>query len=41
MRPLDDRLRGDVQHPGGKFNLTNQDIVDLQAYLAGLAAGNG
>lgn len=38
---LDDRLRGDVEHPGGKFNLTNQDIVDLQAYLASLAAGDG
>lgn len=38
---LDDRLRGDVAHPGGKFNLTNQEIVDLQAYLASLAPGGG
>ena len=38
---LDDRLRGDVAHPGGKFNLTNQDIVDLQAYLSSLDVGNG
>lgn len=38
---LDDRLRGDVAHPGGKFNLTNQDITDLQAYLAGLDADGG
>ena len=38
---LDDRLRGDVAHPGGKFNLTNQDIVDLQAYLASLDTDNG
>jgi cytochrome c553 len=33
---LDDRLRGEVDHPGGKFDLSNQDIVDLQAYLASL-----
>jgi mono/diheme cytochrome c family protein len=38
---LDDRLRGDVNHPGGKVNLTNQEIVDLQAYLAGLDTDNG
>lgn len=38
---LDDRLRGDVDHPGGKFNFTNQDIVDLRAYLVALDAGNG
>jgi mono/diheme cytochrome c family protein len=38
---LDDRLRGDAAHPGGKFNLTNQEIVDLQAYLASLDADNG
>lgn len=37
---VDDRLRGDVDHPGGKFNLTNQDIVDVQAYLSGLDVGN-
>lgn len=37
---LDDRLRGDVDHPGGKFNFTNQDIVNLQAYLAGLDTDN-
>lgn len=38
---LDDRLRGDAAHPGGKFDLTNQDIVDLQAYLASLDTDNG
>ncbi len=38
---LDDRLRGDVDHPGGKFNFTNQDVVDLRAYLVALEAGNG
>ncbi len=38
---LDDRLRGDVDHPGGKFSLTNQEIVDLQAYLAGLDTDDG
>ena len=38
---LDDLLRGDADHPGGKFNLTNQEIVDLQAYLASLETGDG
>lgn len=38
---LDDRLRGDVAHPGGKFDLANQDIVDLEAWLAALDIGNG
>ena len=31
---LDDRLRGTISHPGGKFTLTDQEIVDLEAYLA-------
>lgn len=38
---LDDRLRGDAAHPGGKFNLTNQDLVDLRAYLVSLDTDNG
>ncbi len=38
---LDELLRGDADHPGGKFNFTNQEIVDLQAYLASLEAGDG
>jgi len=36
---LDGRVRGDVEHPGGKFNFSNQDVVDLQAYLASLGGG--
>lgn len=31
---LDDRLRGPASHPGGKFQLTDQEIVDLAAFLA-------
>ncbi len=31
---LDDRLRGSKVHPGGKFSLTDQEIADLQAFLA-------
>lgn len=31
---LDDRLRGQVSHPGGKFQLTDQELVDLVAFLA-------
>ncbi len=38
---LDDRLRGDADHPGGKFDLADQDVVDLQAYLSSLGAGDG
>ncbi len=37
---LDGRLRGDIPHPGGKFDFANQDIVDLQAFLASLV-GDG
>ena len=33
---LDEFLRGDTPHTGGKHDLTDQDILDLQAYLAGL-----
>ncbi|MCH8242631.1 MAG: hypothetical protein IH897_08480, partial [Planctomycetes bacterium] len=33
---LDEFLRGDTPHTGGKYDLTDQDILDLQAYLAGL-----
>ncbi len=33
---LDAFLRQDVQHTGGKFDLSDQGIVDLQAYLASL-----
>lgn len=34
---LDDILRGDTPHPGGKHDLTDQDILDLQVYLNGLS----
>ncbi len=37
---LDDRLRGDAAHPGGKFNLADQDIVDLDTYLSSLGTGD-
>ena len=33
---LDEFLRGDSPHTGGKHDLTDQDILDLQAYLGGL-----
>lgn len=33
---LDDHLRGDATHVGGKFDLSDQEIVDLEAYLASL-----
>jgi len=33
---VDDHVRGDAEHPGGKFNFSNQDVVDLQSYLASL-----
>ncbi len=36
---LDGRLRGDLEHPGGKFTFSNQDIVDLEAFLASLSGG--
>lgn len=32
---LDSFLRGSAAHPGGKFSFSNQDIVDLQSFLAG------
>lgn len=38
---LDDMLRGDAAHPGGKFAFTNQDIVDLEAWLTALDLDNG
>lgn len=31
---LDDHLRGSEVHAGGKFTLTDQEISDLQAFLA-------
>lgn len=31
---LDDHLVGAEVHPGGKFTLTDQEIADLQAFLA-------
>ncbi len=33
---LDDRLRGDTPHPGGKFDFDDLEIADLEAYLASL-----
>ena len=33
---LDDRLRGDTPHPGGKFDFDDQEITDLEAHLASL-----
>ncbi len=33
---LDDRLRGDADHPGGKFELSDEDLAALQLYLASL-----
>lgn len=33
---LDAVLRGDTPHTGGKHDLTDQDILDLQAYFDGL-----
>ncbi|MFQ5591003.1 MAG: c-type cytochrome, partial [Phycisphaerae bacterium] len=27
---------GEGAHPGGKFNLSDDDVADLQAYLASL-----
>lgn len=33
---LDEFLRGDTPHTGGKQDLTDQDILDLQSFLAGL-----
>ncbi len=33
---IDARTRGSVSHPGGKFNLTDQDIADIEAFLASL-----
>ena len=31
---VDDHLRGENPHPGGKFQLTDQEIVDLSEFLA-------
>jgi len=31
---VDDHLRGTAVHPGGKFTLTDQEIADIQAFLA-------
>jgi mono/diheme cytochrome c family protein len=36
LATLDDFLVGDSVHAGGKFDLTEQDLADLQAYLASL-----
>lgn len=33
---LDAMLRGDDPHPGGKFDLSDQDIADLAAFLSSL-----
>ena len=33
---LDSNLRGDDAHAGGKFELSDQDISDLEAYVASL-----
>ncbi len=33
---LNEKLRGDTAHAGGKFDLSDQDLMDLQAFLAGL-----
>lgn len=33
---LDEKLRGETAHTGGKFDLNDQDLMDLQAFLAGL-----
>ena len=37
---LDGVLRGDASHPA-KVELSDQDLADLQAYLASLAGGGG
>jgi cytochrome c553 len=37
---LDGVLRGDQPHPA-KVELSDQDLADLQAYLASLAGGGG
>jgi cytochrome c553 len=37
---IDARLRGDASHPT-KLELSDQDLADLQAYLASLAGGGG
>jgi len=33
---IDERLRGATFHPGGKFQLDDQQVADLHAYVAGL-----
>ncbi|MCH8967103.1 MAG: cytochrome c [Planctomycetes bacterium] len=33
---LDEWLRGEVPHPGGKFDISDEQLADLQAYLASL-----
>lgn len=38
---IDARTRNEnVYHPGGKFQFTNQDIADLEAFLASLVDSN-
>jgi hypothetical protein len=36
---LNDFLRLETPHPGGKQDLTDQEIVDFEAYLASLGGG--
>lgn len=36
VETLDEFLRGDTPHTGGKYDLTDQDILDLEVYLSGL-----
>lgn len=33
---LDEWLRGEAPHPGGKFDISDEQLADLQAYLASL-----
>lgn len=35
---VDARVRGAAAHPGGKFNLTDQQIADVAAFLASVNA---
>lgn len=34
---IDLRTRGPISHPGGKYNFSDQDVVDLEAYIMSLA----
>ncbi|MCH8148885.1 MAG: hypothetical protein IH987_13045 [Planctomycetes bacterium] len=36
VETLDEFLRGDTPHTGGKYDLSDQEILDLQVYLGGL-----